>query len=123
MDLKLALACDGESCQLCKIIDEEVPKLEEGFSDSDTNSSQESEQEPCSEPGDLSDSLGGDMTKEFEDAMLASSSAAHMRALKSMPLNGSSTMHTPDCPQPGFYGFAVVPTPERVNKPVTKPKA
>ena len=80
---------------------------------SDSSDDAESDHEPPVVPAPV------DGTREFEEAMLGKSESAHLRALKAMPME-PSTMRTPDCAQPGFYGFPIVPTPERNDKKAPK---
>ena len=103
--------CPGEECEICFKIREDLsngldrcyaPTLSPSWSLNLSDSDDE-------------DVNLGDGTEEFKEAMVKSSWAEHTRAMKSMD---ASTMHTPECPQPGFFGFPVVPTPPKLCKPV-----
>ena len=49
----------------------------------------------------------------FQQAMIITSNRKHNTALES----SSSTMKTPTCPMPEFFGFPLVPTPPKAEAP------
>ena len=96
--------CQGTDCQNCAMVSHDISQ---GNLHCDDTQSLGSDWESDSEPN-----------KAFEDALLETSSAAHMRSMKAAPAD-PMTMRTPHCPAPGFYGFPLVPTPTRVAKDAT----
>jgi len=119
VDWKLNDVCPGDGCDLCRILNESASdslKKTKGLKRRSHAMFGSDDDESDHEHPVVPDYVDG--THEFEKAMLGTSSAAQMRALKSETMEEPVTMKTPDCPQPGFFGFPIVPTPERMDKHV-----
>lgn len=102
-------SCLGEDCENCCMVAYDISQG--NLHCYDDTASDGSVWESSFEPNE-----------RFDQAMVESSSAAHMRSLKATPAD-ATTLHTPDCPQPDFFGFPLVPTPLRLGKPVPKQKS
>lgn len=71
---------------------------------------------PHEEPIESESEIGSDdmdAKMAFQEAMIITSSRKHHNALES----SSSTMKTPACPMPDFFGFPLVPTPPKAVAP------
>ena len=116
---KLNTVCPGGDCDLCCILNESADdrlNKTKGLKRRNHAMFGSEDDESGHEHPVVCDYVDG--THEFEEAIVGNSSAAQMRALKSTPMEDPLTMKTPDCPQPGFFGFPIVPTPERMDKHV-----
>ena len=101
-------SCLGENCENCCMVAYDISQGNlHCYDDTDSDGSVwESSFEP---------------NERFDQAMLEKSTAAHIRSLKATPAD-ATTLHTPDCPQPDFFGFPLVPTPPRLAKSAPKQK-
>lgn len=110
--------CIGDSCETCAKIRSDLtnglarcyaPTLTPSWN-GQSSSESGSDDDHDSFNDDDNDDDHGTETEQFEALMAAHSSIEHTRALKSQSME-ASTMHTPDCSRPGFFGFPLVPTP------------
>ena len=98
------LECEGEGCKTCRMVCNDIE-----------NGQLHAYDDTASWGSEWSD--GRDPINDFEEAIVSKSSAEHMRAMKAEP---ATTMHTPHCDQPSFFGFPLVPTPPKIEKDVPR---
>ncbi len=88
VEYEFADECQGDQCLLCARVGHEISIGE----------------------------LEGKDTEKFQDAIMTKSQAEHMRAMKATDAVDPTTMRSPACERPGFFGFALVPTPPKADK-------
>lgn len=94
------LQCEGEDCKTCRMVCRDIE-----------NGKLHAYDDTASWGSSWSD--GRDPIDEFDEAMISNSSAEHRRAMKA---ESATTMRTPYCDQPSFFGFPLVPTPPNPNR-------
>lgn len=89
--------------------------ISDSHSDSSEGFTAQDKALPYEEPIESESEFGSDMDANmaFQEAMVIASSRKHKSALES----SSSTMKTPACPMPDFFGFPLVPTPPKAEVP------
>lgn len=87
VEYEFADECQGDQCLLCERVAHEIST------------------------GDLQ----GHDTEKFQDAITTKSQADHTRAMKASDAVDPTTMRSPECERPDFFGFALAPTPPRTD--------
>lgn len=88
VEYEFADECEGDQCPLCDRVAHEISTGE----------------------------LKGHDTEKFQDAITTKSQADHIRAMKATDAVDPTTMRSPECERPDFFGFALVPTPPKTDK-------